>query len=170
MEGCFKAVVAFQALFSSVVNYIFIFSTPIHGLPPTIPCPLNTWVRFSPFTWINSSHLQFVKGSLAPQSTEEDNWIELILLADFSYYLKGLREEKHSQKKSPFFPIYCKGYSWKGIWKSYEREGRMKEESERKRWHSKLIVCERLILWGCWWISCCFSEKMFPHSTSIKVY
>lgn len=59
--------------------------------------PLNTSVRFRPFTWINFSHLQFVKGSLAPLSTEEDNWIELILLADFSCYLKRLGEEKHSQ-------------------------------------------------------------------------
>lgn len=94
-----KAVVASRALSLSPVNYISSFSTA--RCPTSLPT-LNAWVRFSPFTCINSSHLQFVKGSLAPLSTKEDNRIELILLADFSCYLK----ERPKGKETFSFYLY----------------------------------------------------------------
>lgn len=105
---------------------------------PAISSPLNTWVRFSPFTWINSSHLQFVKGSLAATSMKGDNWIELILLADFSCYLKGLWEEWHSEKKKALFNLLQRAI----LDEEYESVIRV---TGGRRERAAVIVCERSV-------------------------
>lgn len=153
LGGC-KAVVASQALSLSVVNYISSFSTARY--PTSFPT-LNAWVRFGPFICINSSHLQFDKVSLAPLNMKEDNWIELILLADFSCYLKELPKWKETsfQKKSLFL-FFTKANDKRGNI-SHVQGWAGKERKE---------VRGRAALRDCSSISCCFyTMKMFSHST-----